>query len=69
MNTNTENLLNEYQFDIIELDLSNKQINGVLNLDKFYNLTILYCGENQITNLDNLPNSLTVLNYKKVVKK
>ena len=61
MNINTINLLNNYQFDIIKLDLSSKQINGILNLDKFCNLTILYCNQNQITKLDNLPNSLREL--------
>ena len=62
MNINTINLLNNYPFDIIKLDLSSKQINGILNLDKFCNLTELNCSYNQITNLDNLPNSLTELN-------
>ena len=69
MNINTVNLLNNYSFDIIKLDLSSKQINGILNLDKFCNLTELNCNENKITNLDNLPNSLIMLNYEKVVKK
>ena len=62
MNINTINLLNNYPYDIIKLDLSSKQINGILNLDEFCNLTELYCNENKITNLDNLPNSLTILN-------
>ena len=61
MNINTVCLLNNYPFDIIKLDISNKQINGILNLDKFSNLTELYCERNQISNLDNLPNSLTKL--------
>ena len=61
MNINTINLLNNYPFDIIKLDLSYKQINGILNLDKFCNLTELNCYRNQITNLDNLPNSLIKL--------
>ena len=39
MNINTVGLLNNYAFDIIKLDLSKKQINGILNLDKFCNLT------------------------------
>ena len=62
MNINTMGLLNDYPFDIIKLDILNKQINGILNLDKFYDLKELNCGLNQITNLDNLPNSLIVLN-------
>ena len=61
MNINTVNLLNNYSFDIIKLDLSSKQINGILNLDKFCNLTELNCNGNLITNLDNLPNSLIKL--------
>jgi len=55
MNNNTIDLLNNYPFDIIKLDLLNKQINGILNLDKFSNLIKLDCWKNQITNLDNLP--------------
>ena len=69
MNINTINLLNNYPFDIIKLDLSYKQIKGILNLDKFCNLTELNCNQNKITKLDNLPNSLIMLNYEKVVKK
>ena len=62
MNINTINLLNNYPFDIIKLDLSFKQINDILNLDKFCNLTELNCNVNKITSLDNLPNSLTKIN-------
>ena len=49
MNINTVSLLNDYQFDIIKLDLTNEQINGILNLDKFSNLTELHCVKNKIT--------------------
>ena len=65
MGNNTVGLLNNYPFDIIKLDLSRKQINGILNLDKFSNLTELDCRENKITKLDNLPNSLTKLDCEK----
>jgi len=45
----------------------------VLNGREFYldgySLIKLNCGENKITNLDNLPKSLIMLNSVKVVKK
>ena len=46
---------------IIELDLSNKQLNELPDLSKYTNLEILNCNNNNLTNLYNLPQSLKVL--------
>ena len=45
-------------YNIKELHISSKELTELPdNIDKYTNLEILYCGNNQITNLDNLPNS------------
>ena len=62
MNANTIQILNQYNIDIIELNLSSANINGILDLLKFTQLKTLNCSNNQITNLNKLPNSLTTLN-------
>ena len=54
-------LLKKYDAEIVELDLSNKQIEGILCLKKFTKLSKLDCSYNQITSFENLPASLTEL--------
>ena len=46
---------------ITELDLSYKKLNELPDLSKYTNLEILYCNHNNLTNLDNLPQSLKEL--------
>lgn len=48
--------------DIELLDIKSKKISGIVDLIKFKNLIKIYCSNNQITQLDNLPSKLTVLN-------
>ena len=48
--------------NIIELDLSNKQLNALPDLSKYTNLEILNCYNNNLTSLDNLPTTLKKLN-------
>ena len=43
---------------ITELDLSNQNLTELPNLSIYPNLKILYCSNNQITELNNLPPSL-----------
>jgi hypothetical protein len=53
MNNSTKSLLDLYDENIDELDLSNKNINGVLDLSKFKKLKKLNCSHNQITKIIN----------------
>jgi Leucine-rich repeat (LRR) protein len=46
---------------ITELNLYDKQLTCLPDLSKFKQLTKLDCGYNQITELNNLPNSITIL--------
>ena len=57
----TIKLLSEYNSNINKLDISQKNINGILDLDKFTNLTKLVCVSNKISELVNLPNNLITL--------
>ena len=47
--------------DITLLDLSNRNLTKLPNISRFIKLEILYCNNNQITQLDNLPNTLKIL--------
>ena len=47
--------------NITELDLSNKELTKLLDLSLYTNLKTLYCSNNNITNLDNLPLTLITL--------
>ena len=67
------NILDEFTDDIIEIDISNKNIEGILDFTRF---TKLYCQYNKITSLNNLPNSVidlkcdyTIKDYDKLMKK
>ena len=44
---------------ITEINLSHQELDVLPDLSIYPNLTILYCGTNQLTSLDNLPASLT----------
>ena len=46
---------------ITELDLSNKGLTKLPDLSNYTNLKRLNCSNNQITHLDNLPPTLTLL--------
>ncbi len=61
MEYNTIQLLESYDSDIFELDISNKNINGILDLKKFKKLIKLECKNNQITRISNLSDKLEYL--------
>ena len=61
MLANTIELLSEYSKDISELNLSNKNIDGLLDLFNFNSLIKLDCSSTKIKSLNNLPNSLIEL--------
>ena len=70
MNTRTENLLNKYKKKVTELDISNKNICGILDLERFPNLKVLNCSKNKITEITNMPHTLVSINNKnKKIKK
>jgi hypothetical protein len=46
---------------VIELDLSNQELTELPDLILYTNLKILKCNYNKLTNLDNLPPTLTEL--------
>jgi len=48
-------------YDIIELDLSSKGITELPDLSIYPNLRKLYCYQNNLTKIDNLPNGLEFL--------
>ncbi len=54
-------ILNQFADDVTEINISHKNIKGTLNFSRFTKLKILKCNSNEITSLDNLPNSLTKL--------
>lgn len=54
-NKKTCNLLDKYDENIKILNLSNQNIEGILNLEKFKNLEELNCSNNKITEIINLP--------------
>ena len=47
---------------ITELNLSYNGLTELPDLSKYTNLKMLYCHYNKLTNLDNLPSTLTYLN-------
>jgi Leucine-rich repeat (LRR) protein len=49
-------------YNITVLDISNKGLTKLQDdIDKYTNLKELYCGDNKLTSLDNLPPTLEVL--------
>ena len=69
MNKKTKSILDEYNDEITELDVSNKNIKGILNLSKFKKLYKLNCSNNNITKIIVIKN-LTDINcsHNKIVK-
>jgi hypothetical protein len=61
MELNTIELLDTYDPDILNLDISVKNISGILDLSKFTCLKSLRCNHNTITNIINIPNTLEKL--------
>ncbi len=55
------NILDQFADDVTEININNKKIKGSLDFSKFTKLTKLDCSVNNITSLDNLPNSLIEL--------
>ena len=58
---NMQEYLDTLLDDIIELDVSNKNLSELPDISRFTKLQKLSCYNNQITQLDNLPNSLEEL--------
>lgn len=58
MNLQTIQILNTYSNHITKLDLSNKNIRGILNLKRFTNLTHLNCSFNQINRIIGLSTTI-----------
>jgi hypothetical protein len=62
MKKSTIKLLNNYDDNIKVLNILNKNIRGILNLGRFDNLEELYCSNNKITEIINIPKTLKYLN-------
>ncbi len=60
MNNNI-NILAKFADDVTEININSKKIVGILDFKRFTKLTKLDCGWNEITSLDNFPNSLIEL--------
>lgn len=60
MNKNTKSIIDAYNNDIIELDISNKNIKGILNLSKFKKLTKLNCSNNNINKIIGIKNLIEI---------
>ncbi len=58
MNEHTLNILNLFEKNVTELDISNMQIHGVLDLDEFTKLKKLNCSNNKIIQIINIPKYL-----------
>lgn len=61
MNLTNNAILDEYECDVLKIDLSNKKITGLLDLSKFKNLVELCCSHNKITRIDNIPSSVNMI--------
>ena len=62
MLTTTQKILNNYDFNARKIDISNKNIKGILDLSKFKKIKILDCSNNKITQIINIPSTLEYLN-------
>ena len=56
-----DNIINRYASDTQYLDLSSKKLKVLPDLTRFIKLKSLYCGNNQLIELNNLPNTLVEL--------
>lgn len=57
----TINILEKYNYDVVELHLSHSNILGLLDLTKFILLNKLICSSNEIMNINNLSKTLVHL--------
>ncbi len=57
-------ILNQFADDVTEIDISKKNIEGQLDFTRFTKLVKLNCNSNEITSLNNLPNSLIELDCR-----
>lgn len=55
------NYLNSLPDDVEKIDLSNKNLNELPNLSRFYNLKVLNISNNKIKSIQSLPSNLIVL--------
>lgn len=62
MNKLTKSILEQYDDNIKELDISNKNITGIIDLSRFKNLIKLNCSGNKITTI-NGSKFITNINY------
>lgn len=62
MELNLVQILSVYPDDCIRMDISYKNIKGILDLKRFIKLEELNCSHNQITQIINVPESLIKLN-------
>jgi Leucine-rich repeat (LRR) protein len=58
---NIEDYLNSLPEDVEAINISNKNLTYIPSLERFFQLKVLDCSINQITHLDNLPNTLKEL--------
>lgn len=65
MKNSTIKLLKNYNDNTKVLNLSNKNIKGILNLGRFDNLEEIDCSNNKITEIINIPKTLKYLNCEK----
>ena len=63
-----DKILDTYTLDIDSINLSCKKLSKLPDLTRFTKLKVLYCSNNMLTELHNLPESLTELycNYNKL---
>ena len=65
MTFDIETYLNSLSDGILTLDISNKGIHSLPDLTRFTNLEILYCHDNHLISLPDLPEKLTLLSCYK----
>jgi len=62
MNNSIKELLSKFNYQTKIINVSNKNIKGILDLDEFENLEELDCSNNKITEISNIPRTLKYLN-------
>ena len=61
----TNNILKKYKTNAKEINISNKNIEGILDLQVFEELEELYCSNNKITKIINISHNLKYINCSK----
>jgi len=61
MEPETINYFESFDSNILKLDICNKNIKGILDLSKFTCLEKLFCFNNRITSIINIPSTLKIL--------